>query len=65
MVQCLKMMGMEMEVVDRLDLAEEGLRQAAGMMVHRLKVEVEEVGGQLDPAEEGLREAAGMISSAH
>jgi hypothetical protein len=35
----------EKEVVDHLELAEEGLREAAGMMVHRLKVGVEEVGG--------------------
>ena len=54
-------MGMEREV----DLVEEGLKKAGEMMVHGLKVEVEEVGGHLNPAEEGLRETAGMISSAH
>jgi hypothetical protein len=51
------------EVVDHdhLDLAKESLREAGGMMVHRLKVGVEEVGDHLDLA----GEAAKMISSAH
>jgi hypothetical protein len=55
----------EKEVGDHLDLAE-GLKEAGGMMIHRLKVWVKkEVEESVDLAEEGLREAAGVISSAH
>jgi len=56
----------EKKVVDHVDLAEKGLEEAGGMMIHRLEIWVKkEVVENVDLAEKSLTEAAGVISSAH